>query len=88
MRTTVTLDPDVERGLRDEQHRTHRSFKEVLNRAIREGLSRHARTGHSTPFRVDARPMGLRSGLDPGSLNRLADDLEIDDFKEREERRG
>ncbi len=38
MRTTVTLDPDVETLLRKEVRRRGESFKQVLNNAIRAGL--------------------------------------------------
>lgn len=38
MRTTVTLEPDVERLIRDAIKRGDRSFKEVLNEAVRTGL--------------------------------------------------
>jgi len=38
MRTTVTLDEDVERLLREAMHRSRRGFKETLNLAIRAGL--------------------------------------------------
>lgn len=44
MRTTVTLDPDVESLLRKEVRRRGEPFKEVLNNAIRAGL-RNAQTG-------------------------------------------
>jgi hypothetical protein len=80
MRTTVTLDPDVERLLREEVHRRRQSFKEVLNDAVRQGL-RPARSGkRPKPFVVKARTMGLRTGIDPGRLNELADDLEVEAF--------
>jgi hypothetical protein len=39
MRTTVTLDPDVEKLLRRAQREGDQSFKTVLNSAIRRGLS-------------------------------------------------
>ena len=39
MRTTVTLDPDVEALLRRTMRERDLSFKEVLNSAIRQGLS-------------------------------------------------
>jgi hypothetical protein len=42
MRTTVTLDKDVEKMLRDAMHNSNRSFKELLNAAIRAGLSKRA----------------------------------------------
>jgi hypothetical protein len=38
MRTTVTLDPDVEALLRREVRRRGEPFKQVLNNAIRAGL--------------------------------------------------
>ena len=38
MRTTVTLDPDVESMLRKEVRRRGEPFKQVLNNAIRTGL--------------------------------------------------
>jgi hypothetical protein len=38
MRTTVTLDPDVEAMLRTEMRRRGEPFKQVLNDAIRAGL--------------------------------------------------
>ena len=38
MRTTVTLDPDVERLLRDAMRERAISFQEALNEAVRIGL--------------------------------------------------
>lgn len=79
MRTTVTLDADVERLLRDAARRSGRSFKEVLNQAVREGLARATpppRGGRR--FRVEPRALGLRPGLDPAGFNRLLDELEAE----------
>lgn len=78
MRTTVTLDPDVERMLRDAMHRSRRSFKETLNTALRAGLSGTSSPAKRAPFVVRARALGLRAGLDPAGFNRLADELEVD----------
>lgn len=44
MRTTVTLDPDVERMLRVTMRERGSSFKEALNEAVRTGLRRPADT--------------------------------------------
>ena len=46
MRTTVTLDPDVERLIRDAMRARAISFKEALNEAARIGLcgKEHKRT--------------------------------------------
>lgn len=80
MRTTVTLDPDVERLLKEEIHRSRQSFKEVLNTAIRRGLRASAPGKKRKPFVVKARSLGLRTGIDPARLTELADDLEVDAF--------
>lgn len=79
MRTTVTLDPDVERLLRDAMHRRRQSFKETLNQAIRSGLADAAQK-REPRFKTRARPMGLRAGVDPARLNQFGDDLEADAF--------
>ena len=80
MRTTVTLDEDVERLLREAMQRSRSGFKETLNAAIRVGLGRKIAGTKRAPFVIKARPMGLRPGLDPTGLNKLADDIEVDAF--------
>jgi len=80
MRTTVTLDADVERHLRQIMHTSRQGFKEALNEAVRRGLAHLPATEASTPFRVEARPMGLRTGLDSAHLHELAGDLEAEAF--------
>jgi hypothetical protein len=61
MRTTVTLDPDVERLIRSAMRERGVSFKEALNEAVRTGLLRekHRRT---RKFVQKSFPMG--EGLD------------------------
>ncbi len=49
MRTTVTLDPDVEHLVRQRMQRKGVSFKRALNDAIREGASGRADTAYVTP---------------------------------------
>ena len=87
MRTTVTLDPDVEQLLREAVRRSGKSFKVVLNRAVREGRAQPGDARVAKPFRVKARRMGLRGGIDPGALNRLLDEVEVDRFLEESARR-
>ena len=83
MRTTVTLEKDVEQMLRDAMHRSRKSFKETLNAAVRAGLgAKPVRTGASK-FTIKARPLGLRSGIDAAGFNKLADDLEVHAFLDR-----
>jgi hypothetical protein len=77
MRTTVTLDKDVERLVRDAMHQTRRGFKQTLNDAVRAGLAA-GREVKARPFTVKARPMGIRAGIDPTGFNKLADELETE----------
>lgn len=44
MRTTVTLDPDVEKQLRAAMRRSGKSFKQILNDTLRGGLLPPGRT--------------------------------------------
>ena len=79
MRTTLTLDDDVERELREETRRSGRSFKEIVNEALRRGLSSGAAPGRrSSRFRVRATPCGFRPGIDPTKLNQLLDEMEVE----------
>jgi hypothetical protein len=80
MRTTVTLERDVEKLLREAMHCSRCSFKATLNAAIRAGLEEKPMKRRQAPFVVKARLLGLRAGLDPAGLNKLADELEVDAF--------
>jgi hypothetical protein len=77
MRTTVTIDPDVEELLRQAMQQTRESFKATLNRAIRIGLAGMGTPTDEPPFSVAARSMGVRAGIDPARLNQQSDQLEI-----------
>ena len=79
MRTTLTLDDDVARQLREEARRTGRSFKEVVNDALRRGLSSGAAPSPRPPrFRVRPKACGFQPGIDLRKLNQLVDEMEID----------
>ena len=77
MRTTVTLDPDVEKLIHEKQYLTKKSFKAVLNDAIRSALRP---TRKKLPKLMPPSPMGLRTGIDPRDLAGLADDLEAEAY--------
>jgi hypothetical protein len=82
MRTTVTLDPDVERLLKEAMRRHSKPFKQALNEAIRQGLSKSSSPAAKSTFVVKARPMGLRPGVDPARLGDVATDLEVEAFRD------
>jgi hypothetical protein len=83
VRTTVTLDKDVERLLRDAMHHSRKSFKQTLNDGLRVGLGARPTPRPGVPFVLKARPLGLRTGVDPAGFNKLADDLDVDAFIEK-----
>lgn len=74
MRTTVTLDEDVAAALRRLSRERGISFKEALNSSVRRGVS--AATRPTEPYRVPARPLGIRPGIDLTKAHQLAGELE------------
>lgn len=75
MRTTVTLDEDVAAKLQEEARRQKTSFKEVLNSSVRKGL-RAAAPEATEPYRLTARPLRSRPGIDLNRALALAGELE------------
>ncbi len=80
MRTTVTVDDDVEHLLRQAMQQTGQSFKTTLNQAIRKGLASFASVESESLFIVEPQTMGLRAGIDPAQLQDLGHELEVDAF--------
>jgi hypothetical protein len=62
MRTTVTLDPDVEAKLRATIRERGVSFKAALNEAVRAGLSRPGQAAR--PYKMPTAPLGVRIDID------------------------
>jgi len=62
MRTTVTLDPDVEAKLKTTMRERGVSFKVALNEAVRTGLA--APASPARPFRMKTAPLGARFNID------------------------
>lgn len=74
MRTTVTLDPDVEAKLRAVMRERGVSFKVALNDSVRAGL--HTETRPTRRYRMKTYPMGVRPGVNLDKALTLAGDLE------------
>jgi len=79
-RTTLTLDADVAARLADEMHRQRKPFRQVVNEAIRRGLSGSERRAKLPPFKVKVFKTKLRPGIDLTHAGRLLDELEVDAF--------
>jgi hypothetical protein len=79
MRTTMTLDPDVEELIRREMHQRRTSFKQVVNEGLRRALR-----DPGTPRRVETPTFDL--GLPRTDLDRalaLAGALEDEERLQR-----
>ena len=78
MRTTLTVDPDVAARLKSEVKRTGKSFKAVVNDALKRGLGLGGRKPRPPRFEVRPHAFGFKPGVDLDRLNQLADELDTD----------
>ncbi len=77
MRTTITLDEDVEKKLDAEvRRRKGATFKDVVNETLRIGLLTKHELKAGEPFKVKAHPMGLVPGLNYDNIGELVEHLE------------
>lgn len=73
----MTLDDDIAAKLQAESRRTGRSFRAIVNEAIRHGLAARRPGATRKPFRVDTRDLGaLRPGLSLDSIANLLEETE------------
>ena len=75
-RTTLTLEDDVVAKLRSEARRTGRPFKELVNEHLRRSLNTPVKPPGVKPFRIHARNLGLRPGLDYDNIGELLEQIE------------
>ena len=80
MRTTLTLDEDVAHKVKAEVRRSGRSFKQVVNELLRRELNKPA-VKELPPFKVKARPLGERPGLNYDNISELLEQIEGPDYK-------
>ena len=78
MRTTLTLDDDVDILLRDEARRSGEPYKVVVNRLIRKGFVQSKQQESGTPFVVTPFALGIGEMLDRhnGKVSSLIEELE------------
>jgi hypothetical protein len=79
MRTTLTLDPEVAARVKSETRRTGKSFKTVVNEALKRGLGLGGRPSRVPRFEVEPHAFGFKPGVDLDRVNQLADELEAAD---------
>jgi hypothetical protein len=86
MRTTLTLEPDIEMLVKQRVEQTGLTMKEVINQGLRQGLTSQPLSPKldapkplpAEPFRVKPVALTLPPDVDPTKLNQYLDDLEID----------
>lgn len=76
MRTTLTLEEDVAAGIQREVRRTGRPFKSVVNELLRTALHLKKSPRPAPRFRIKARALGVRPGLDYDRISQLLDEIE------------
>ncbi len=77
MRTTVTLEPDVEALLHKAMRERQLSFKEALNQAVRSGLAAQA---PPTAFHTPTFRMGFEPTVPLDKALRIAAELEDEEL--------
>ncbi len=78
MRTTLTLDDDVAALLNKEMRKSGDPFKQVVNRAIRLGLSTASKQPPRRPFKVKPFNLGLPHFT---KVEELLEELEGPDYR-------
>ena len=76
MRTTLTIDDEIARALKELAHRSNKPFKQVVNETLRAGLST-AGTRRSKRYKVKPAALGgVSPGIDLDKALALADAIE------------
>jgi len=81
MRTTLTLDDDVAAKLDADARKSGRSFKETVNYYLRLGLNMRRSAKNRKPFKIRARSLGLRPGLNYDDIWGLIEQVEGPDHR-------
>ena len=76
MRTTITLEEDVEKRLKKLALKTGKSFKQVVNDTLRIGLveSKHKRKEKKSPFKVQPKDLGSKMNYD--NIHELLEEID------------
>ncbi len=81
MRTTLTIDDEIARQLKEIAFRTGKSFKSVVNDSLRAGIS--GRPGAPMPKRYRVKPVAMGAVVGPYNLDKallLADRIEDEEI--------
>ena len=81
MRTTLNIDDDVLEKARAIAARLHKSFRHVVNEALRTGLETVESTEESRPYHTSPHNMGLKPGRNLDNIQELLAQGEGEDFR-------
>ena len=82
MRTTITLDADVAERAKAATRKLGRTFKQIINEALRVGLDMFDQTPtKGKPFRVKPAKLGLRAGFSFDNIGELLAQAEGEDYR-------
>ena len=79
MRSTLTIDDQIDQRVRQLAEKEHLSYKDAINQALKTGLDLLMVAEAPVRYQVQAFDAGFQPGVDQGSLNRLADSLEANE---------
>lgn len=81
MRTTLTIDDDLAGILQRRAHELGVPFKEVVNRTLRQGITKiDAVVPSKRKTKTRPHSFGFKPGIDLEKLNQLVDELEAEEF--------
>ena len=82
-RTSLSLDADVDREIRQIMHQDGRSLRQTVNELLRLAIKQSKQdVAKIKPFQVKPFELAFRPGIDSEKLNQLSDQLETDAFKD------
>lgn len=88
MRTTLTIEDDLARALKRRAQETGRSFKSLVNEALRAGLEETASEPVRRPYRLESVAMGqITAGVEMDKALLLAGRLEDEELARKLELR-
>ena len=80
MRTTLSIDDEIDDALRGRARLLDISFKQVVNDALRRGMVPEIENVPLREYRVVPHHSGFNPGVDPLKLNQTNDQLDAEAF--------
>lgn len=79
MRTTLTIEDDLAQKLKNAANRQRKSFKEVVNQALRRGLAPVGGKAAKRKLSLKTRSLTYRKGVDEVRIKEVLDDLDTEE---------